>query len=332
MGTYAEGEEEWRKRLALTGQWQTPPTPPMFASVSTADPLSQSRTSVPVHEGTANPQPKAADVDRYAAALQEAYRRGAQAAAVKATTASGERPGDGEKPVSTSASCPELPKPTQTGKILPLPIVPNPLLYLSSQSVEMPPPPPLPQPQEQPPAALQATQPPVQAIPAPTPLAPSPPAEAAMTSTSATSSVQFPYVTPISSPNSHQQLTTQAPFGQSRPPFPQPQLPVAVNATAGAPHPAAHPLQPPPQPLLVKPPSYPLRAMSMPNMGFNLEEEKRQKRLARNRASARLRRMRKKNLVRSVSGGRSKSYLLAWISHPSPLLTRSKRTKLRLAF
>jgi hypothetical protein len=331
MSTYGEGEEEWRKRLALTGQWKTPPTPPMFASISTADPLSQTGTSVPVHEGTENAQPKAADVDIYAAALQEAYRRGAQAAADKAAMASGASPGDGEKSVPTIASCPEFPKPTQSGKILPLPIVPNPLLHLSPHSVDMPPPPPLPQSQQQPQPPVQAAQPQPPSIPAPAPLAPSPPAEAAITSMNAAPSAQFPFVTPISSPNSHplHPVHPCSSAATTRPPFVQHQLPVAASAAAGAPHQAALPGLPPPQALMAQPLSYPPRAMSMPNMGFNLEEEKRQKRLARNRASARLRRMRKKNLVRCHRSESSTSGVLSWFTYRVLLLVRSKRTKLK---
>ena len=70
------------------------------------------------------------------------------------------------------------------------------------------------------------------------------------------------------------------------PPNKQPTAPPPPQATPGA----AQMVVPPPQ----------QRSVSLPDMtsyAVQAEEEKRQKRLARNRASARLRRLRKKNLV-----------------------------------
>jgi hypothetical protein len=77
--------------------------------------------------------------------------------------------------------------------------------------------------------------------------------------------------------------TTSSSIPPLPPQAPQSHLYSAVSSSSLQPY-------PPPQ----------QRSMSLPDMtsyGAKQEEEKRQKRLARNRASARLRRLRKKNLV-----------------------------------
>jgi hypothetical protein len=67
------------------------------------------------------------------------------------------------------------------------------------------------------------------------------------------------------------------------------------------------------------------RSFSLPDMASyaaraQAEEEKRKKRLARNRASARLRRLRKKNLVRSCDFLLSNVCFIACDSHLTPLI------------
>jgi hypothetical protein len=277
MNCAGEDEEEC-KRLALTGQWKTPPTPMYAAGTSSsiltsgmmeesivpAAPLSQMTLS---NQETSDPLlPNSVVVD-YAAALQEAYLRGARAATAMA--ASETFAGNNEGADSTPPSA-----------VLPLSAVPNPLLHLSSNNANGMSSPRLPSQQirrEQLDETIPASQ----------------TTTADSNSTMiASSAVPFPFVTPIPSPKSlpstQRVISSSSGALYHTTAHLQPQLPIdrkpdQAHTTQGA---------------SPRPPPYPPRAMSMPNMGFNLEEEKRQKRLARNRASARLRRMRKKNLVR----------------------------------
>lgn len=280
MNCAGADEEDWRKRLALTGQWKTPPTPMYAAGGSSSsippsdtmestvpsEPLSQFRTTTLPNQGRSDPALPIAAVVDYTAALQEAYLRGAQAAAALAA--------------GTNPGAESMPHPTG----FPLSGVPNPLLHLSSSNAI-----------GGPSTTLQAQQLRRDQLDETIPSSETTTA-ASSTTMIASSAAPFPFVTPIPSPNS---LPSTQPLHSS---------------SAGALYQTTMPLQPQSlshlmdrkpeqahasQTVPPKPFPYPPRAMSMPNMGFNLEEEKRQKRLARNRASARLRRMRKKNLVRS---------------------------------
>lgn len=81
------------------------------------------------------------------------------------------------------------------------------------------------------------------------------------------------------------------------------QQPVVQQQQAQAPPPQAPPVMMVPNPLAASSQPMDARSFSLPDMASyaaraQAEEEKRKKRLARNRASARLRRLRKKNLVR----------------------------------
>lgn len=240
-----EQEEDSNKRTALAGQWRTPPQP-VFPTSSTMDaqqaPGAHNAEVAPADGGSSMsvglpPVSELPDsTEDYAKALQEAYRRGAEAAAAMAVSQ--------VPPMMTGAvSCPDFQvnihannaqppaavASASTMKQEPVPILPPPIPNpLSSPNAAMPPPPP-PQQQQQP----------------------------------------------------HQSSIQKAP--------PQP-APVAVAHAPASSSAAAASLQ------------AQQRSMSLPDMasyGAQQEEEKRQKRLARNRASARLRRLRKKNLVRS---------------------------------
>lgn len=95
------------KRTALAGQWRTPPTP-FFPSNETEDvaptPVAVAPAIAPPPPATTNTTATAAQLpnsaEDYAKALQEAYRRGAEAAALAA-----------QQRVATVASCPELVQP-----------------------------------------------------------------------------------------------------------------------------------------------------------------------------------------------------------------------------
>jgi hypothetical protein len=172
--------------------------------------------------------------DDYAKALQEAYRRGAEAAARMQ-----------QQSQLMSASCPNLQQfqgqpndPTMVNSY-----VPNPL----SNHVSVP------------------------ASPAPPP----PPPQNAMP-------VSIPQTVPHPQPQHIQMQVMHQ--------VPPPQQPPALQ----------HPMNATPTPQAAG-----SRSLSLPDMQSyaaraNAEEEKRKKRLARNRASARLRRLRKKNLVRGM--------------------------------
>lgn len=162
------------KKQAMAGQWRTPPLPVFPSGEGELPQVNELPDST----------------EDYAKALQEAYRRGAEAAAAMAAARGSAAPAAAPVPMASTVSCPDF-----SDQVLPPPI-PNPL--------------------------------------PPTPTAPS-----------------------------------------SMPP-------------------------PPPPPPTLPPVKPSQRSMSLPDMtsyGAQQEEEKRQKRLARNRASARLRRLRKKNLV-----------------------------------
>ena len=92
----SDGDDNPSKRHATKGQWQTPPIGPFFpssntsasatnhastsASTATSQPSSSAATAVPTISLQTLPVPNSSD--DYAKALQEAYRRGAEAAAL----------------------------------------------------------------------------------------------------------------------------------------------------------------------------------------------------------------------------------------------------------
>lgn len=310
--------EDERKHRALAGQWETPPMP-MYASSAHAQTNQQimQQQSLPVtnnsnnntesRKSTASSSLSAIsslpdNSEEYAKALQEAYRKGAEAAArmaqqqqipsaascpnfstgssqrqqqpsssTSATANNGLTPA-GEIGMTTAVNPFQLnhqihPAPSQRMNIT----VPDPL------SSAMPPP--LPQSASASAIHHQHHPPQTQIIYAPQHLA-----------------EQQPFLQPQQSPQQQYPVNTQqqqqsrmlvAPLAQSSSaPSVAPRHPQPIKAASTQ--------------LKSQPQQQPGRSLSMPDMSTyaaEAEEDKRLKRLARNRASARLRRLRKKNLV-----------------------------------
>jgi hypothetical protein len=237
------------KRQATKGQWQTPPVGEFFPSAT-----APAEPGVNLAVGTLR-VPNTSD--DYALALQEAYRRGAEAAAAMSIKRSS-----------------QLPSPTASmnGNVA---IAPgNPITTTSA------------------PMQQQVAE-----------------APSAVTSTAVSTNMGVP--TPLAFLESNSATTSAAPFLA-------PQAEVAQTQTLGVAGVAPHSTVPQqPVPINIDPtPIVPenvisrpidlgnqssMRSFSMPDMSSlnkaDDEESKRLKRLARNRASARLRRLRKKNLV-----------------------------------
>lgn len=109
----AENNEESNKRAALAGQWRTPPLPAFASSTASKD------LKVP------------GSSEDYAKALQEAYRRGAEAATLAAQQ---------QGPLPSAVSCPDLTAPDDTTSAADIPILPPPVPNPLSESSSMPPP------------------------------------------------------------------------------------------------------------------------------------------------------------------------------------------------
>ncbi|CAB9504331.1 bZIP transcription factor [Seminavis robusta] len=322
------------KRAALAGQWRTPPLPVFPTAVSSNlqphshHPPPPPQQAPPQQQASMPPPPPANLPDNsedYAKALQEAYRRGAEAAAAMAAH---------QQHMSPSVSCPNFQRPMAAAPPAPPPPQSHVQPIMTSRSEDMtassnayshshphthppmppphpayhphphapppvaqphhathappPPPPHHPHPASHPPHPQYAAHPhpphqyaapPSYVAPAPTPTAPAPPPP--------------PPPPPAGAPPQQQQQNASVPnplTNMPPPPNKQPQTTMAP---------------PPPAPpaggaQLVVPQAAQQRSVSLPDMtsyAVQAEEEKRQKRLARNRASARLRRLRKKNLV-----------------------------------
>jgi hypothetical protein len=228
------------KRQAKIGQWRTPPTPAFLPSPSNIN-TNTILDDIPIPESS----------DDYAIALQEAYRRGAQAAAA-----------------ISSQSCPDLIKAS----------IPTSVQSKSNMnSLNFPPPIP-----EEPLSSNMAAP---TMEPSSKPFYSSFPSAANATMTIST--VANPLAQQQSLPHQHQPAlqTSSLPPTQA-----------LMSSTT------SHP------PQTVSIPSSSVsaanRSVSLPDINSYakravIEEDKRQKRLARNRASARLRRLKKKNLVDS---------------------------------
>ena len=299
--------EEERKLRALAGQWQTPPLP-IYASAARAPPKQQiqqhpPRVTMNSNENTgsasnmSSPSNLPDNSEEYAKALQEAYRKGAEAAARMA-----------QQQIPSAASCPNFSTGSsqqhqqQHGSSANIRIatVDETAMNEFQMDHQIHPPP-----QHQ----MNASIPDPLSSSMPPPLPPS----------VATASVQHQHHPPQT------QITyAPQPIVEQQQPFLQPQhsqqqqypvaaqqqpqmtmnsIPQPLVASSGAPrHPrpikAAGSKQSKPQAQ-----QQPGRSLSMPDMSTyaaEAEEEKRLKRLARNRASARLRRLRKKNLVSPI--------------------------------
>mmetsp|Transcript_2408 Transcript_2408/g.4469 ORF Transcript_2408/g.4469 Transcript_2408/m.4469 type:complete len:541 (+) Transcript_2408:463-2085(+) len=282
----ASSEAGPSKRQAMKGQWQTPPIGEFFPSVA---PTTNGNINLPVRD-----LPVPSTSDDYARALQEAYRRGAEAAAALSQTRS----------VSSSVTSPIF-SPSSTG----LSTSKNSNLPLSAQTV--------------PSSSNMAN-----VLPSSVPSAPT---AAASASTTGATNMGVPTPIPFLNANATSQ-TTAAPLGVHTSPLANANAPTTSRSPSVSQPMASYVSTQPqsvrtmqveptsvlsdstqstsgnihftnqPQPVLNSLGSN--RSMSMPDMSslenkVEDEEAKRLKRLARNRASARLRRLRKKTLVES---------------------------------
>jgi len=251
------------KRQAMTGQWRTPPlptfghtapqismAPQLLKPLSSGDILSS--ITVPANPLQDVPMPES--TDDYAKALQEAYRRGAEAAALLQ-----------QQQMQSAQSCPNL-------------------QYINHQQQSPP--------HQEMPTLMQQYQQPMQ-----------------IQQQNHLQHIQI---------QQHQPMETQQYRPMETPQY-QPietaqQKPSSVCDQNSMPSVVPNPLAPiPPSSAqsqavhLQMANSNASRSVSLPDMQSyaaraQAEEEKRKKRLARNRASARLRRLRKKNLVDSYEG------------------------------
>ena len=242
--------EDERKLRALAGQWKTPPMP-IYASAKPSATVSSNDKSSNIPASTNIPD----NSEDYAKALQEAYRKGAEAAARMAQ----------QQQIPSAASCPDF----STGSSA---VASTPLDHQIH-------------PPHQHPMSTSIPDPLKSSMPPPLPQS---------ATTSAVHHQHHPPQTQITYAPQH--LAEQPSYlqpQQSQPPqYAQPMAVAQPVAAAQRPIKAAVPTQPKSQ--------QPGRSLSMPDMSTyaaEAEEEKRLKRLARNRASARLRRLRKKNLV-----------------------------------
>lgn len=134
MSNNNPSEEESNKRAALAGQWRTPPLP-VFPTNGT----------MPTQRDIAGLPPASrlpSNTEDYEKALQEAYRRGAEAAAKMAMSSAVSCPDFQGNNRTTSSSIHLAPEELSSAPILPPP-VPNPLT-IEEQTSDMPPPPPAP--------------------------------------------------------------------------------------------------------------------------------------------------------------------------------------------
>ena len=327
------------KRAALAGQWRTPPlpvfptsAPPQYQHQHGPPPQHQHQQppapAAPQSQPQQQPPPPAQQAglppptnlphnsEDYAKALQEAYRRGAEAAAAMAAQ---------QQHITPSVSCPN---------------------FQMSMAPAPPPPPQQPPAHEQQPIATSRSEKMNSSSTHQYAHAPAPPQGHTPYHTQysdpnlvthhnhAPPHQQQPPAPHHAPPQQHhqhhaqqqqqQQQHHQPPpqqhqYAQQHPPAygapgPAPQAAQAPAQAPGVPNPLTNmPPPPPKQPtqtvpqppaappstqIVVPPPQQ--RSVSLPDMStyaVQAEEEKRQKRLARNRASARLRRLGKKNLV-----------------------------------
>lgn len=251
--------ESTSKRAALQGQWKTPPLP-MYASgyghshaAASRPPQQAQALSEQAIGRIATPSSIPNNSEDYAKALQEAYRKGAEAAALIAQ----QQQHGMTKP--TAMSCPNFST---------VPNVPQPRgMHIMPATEEA--------------AYARHVHPPHTHSAIPDPLSssmpppPPPPPSVQVASHPSTLHYHMPHPhQPRSATHPPQRHQQQEYVAQHPPPPP------------GAAAAAAKPAQP--------------RSVSLPDIsGYaaQAEQDKRQKRLARNRASARLRRLRKKNLV-----------------------------------
>jgi hypothetical protein len=262
------------KRQAMTGQWRTPPLP-TFGHAETPNPMAPPlyRPAVSSNNIAPSVMPLIApnplqdvampeSTDDYAKALQEAYRRGAEAAALQQ-----------QQQLQSAQSCPNLQHINhQAPQPVPMQIQHQPL----QQPMQIHHPQSLQTQDQSPEHPVQIREPQLQQL-------------------------QTHQLVSVASPNAITSIVPNPLAQISAPPRPQPQ---AVHPQMQLPASSAQ-----------------SRSVSLPDMQSyaaraQAEEEKRKKRLARNRASARLRRLRKKNLVSRFLP----SFIVHCASHPANLL------------
>ena len=279
--------EEERKLRALAGQWKTPPVPMYSSSAALTQRKQQIVQQQPLTTIRSNEKSNLPDnSEEYAKALQEAYRKGAEAAARMAQ----------QQQIPSAASCPDFstgssqqPQPASSSpsgaNIRPAPgeeitMAPfhmdhqiHPPHHQMNTTILDP---------------LKSSMPP--------PLPPS----------AATSAVHHQHHTPKTQITyTPQHIAEQQPFLQPQESAPpqytqqQPQMTISQPVAASFVAPG-HQTSSNAAVSKQSKSQQPGRSLSMPDMSTyaaEAEEDKRLKRLARNRASARLRRLRKKNLV-----------------------------------
>ncbi|EEC47850.1 predicted protein [Phaeodactylum tricornutum CCAP 1055/1] len=255
-------DEESSKRAALAGQWRTPPLPNFPASSSATLALHATPPNSTESESIPNSTILPGNSEDYVKALREAYRRGAEAAAAMA--AQGNSTGGSAVPDpglhSNTFSCPNF----QQTSIVP------PTIVASAPATSSPS---LPNTTMPPPSAPGSQQGETAVVPNPL----------------GAPQRQPPFATQRAAANSPAAMPPPAPVSQSS-------LMHIDHSHPGAPANLHTRESDNPQ----APASAQQRSMSLPDMNSyaaQQEDDKRQKRLARNRASARLRRLRKKNLV-----------------------------------
>ena len=275
---------EANKRAAFAGQWRTPPLPifPSAGMIPAATVGTGGSTRAKTDTTGVDLSQLPDSTEDYAKALQEAYKRGAEAAQAMAAASVSTLPQPAQQrqvpqaqaTIMPSSSCPDFVLQT-AGEKTDTTNSKQPASHSAhlGTSTLMPTASPAPQ----------------GAVPNPLSMPPPPPVMAA---TNTASIVKMGLVPITLTPPTASPLTTtpNASLVQQ-----QQQLQTLQESLVGSPS-----VQPAPGPLsqIVPPPAQ--RSMSLPDMNTyaaQQEEEKRQKRLARNRASARLRRLRKKNLV-----------------------------------
>ncbi|GKY94712.1 hypothetical protein MPSEU_000436700 [Mayamaea pseudoterrestris] len=249
--------DEPKKRAAFAGQWRTPPLPVFPTSTSILSSEHAGDSSVNSNNNNKTSTNLASEVplstEDYQKALQEAYRRGAEATAM--ALAQGVTPNSF---LPTAASCPDFQQEQQHDL----------LVDPSSMQQQLLPP-------EQSANTMASS--------------------ASLGNIASNASMPPPSTLPPSMA-AHNIAHANAATRASMNPSP---LPIGTGATVAS---STMQQQQQQQQQRLIPFQQPAqqRSMSLPDMtsyGAKQEEEKRQKRLARNRASARLRRLRKKNLV-----------------------------------
>lgn len=307
--TSSHNEEE-RKLRALAGQWKTPPVP-VYAAISNSQLQDQEidHRQLPHTTSSSNKNARSEELittsslsnlpdnsEDYAKALQEAYRKGAEAAA---------RMAQHQQHIPSAASCPNFStgasqqlqqpgsSPSSSANNMIAPPVDESGMSTASNAFQL---------------NHQIHPPPRQQIKStiPDPLSSSMPPPLPQSTASTVRNLHHQPQTQIGYAPQQQHTFLQPKQSQQQHLVTSEQQPPQQISVATMSQSIAAPSVAPSHPRLIKAATrkqtqqQPGRSLSMPDMSSyaaEAEEEKRLKRLARNRASARLRRLRKKNLV-----------------------------------